>query len=174
MEGFVSAEEEWSPFALATLRMYSLHHGDGVERHGGVSDGGAQSLDVQVVTQERCRYGPIPFQEAARQARMAEFELDSFLRGAVHVKMRDQPFRVIQELGPGFFNVRAPFLVLLGAADVGAHMSFVRLRDGRFLALGALDPNGKPNSCRQPHVTLHTSFMLLNQAMRLVSVSKGS
>jgi hypothetical protein len=143
VEGFVSAEEERSPFALASLCVCSLHNGDGGPRDGGASASRGGSPTVHTIIQERVPYGSVPFKEAQRHARVAEFELDSVVRGSVRVKMRDEPFRIIQEIGPGFYNVRAPFLVLLGTVDVGAHMSFVRLKDGKFLALGALDPDGK-------------------------------
>jgi len=139
----MSPEEFKSPFALASLRLYTLRSGDGSERHGGLEDSQRCKGGVSVLTQEcESHFQSVSHQEALRQARLAEFELDSFTRGAVRVKMRDQPFRVIQEIGPGFFNIRAPFLVLLGAADVGAHMSLIRLKTGKFIVLSALDPNG--------------------------------
>jgi hypothetical protein len=150
----VSKEEEAFPFALATLRVYSLQDGDGGKRDGGATAAaavaGAAAHDtggVSVNNQEWFGSGfdsdePISFQSALRRARVAVFEVDSVSRGAIRFNVRDQPFKVLQELGSGFFNVRVPFIVY-GTADIGTHMSMARLKNGRFLVLGTVDPNGE-------------------------------
>ncbi|KAI9353903.1 hypothetical protein BDR26DRAFT_849427 [Obelidium mucronatum] len=43
----------------------------------------------------------------------------------------------IQEIGPGCFRLRMPFL-FLGFIDVGTHMTFIKLNSGRFIALSAV------------------------------------
>ena len=40
----------------------------------------------------------------------------------------------MQEIAPGFFNIRAPFR-LYGIFDVGSHMSIMRLNNGKFLVV---------------------------------------
>ncbi|KAJ3320478.1 hypothetical protein HDU76_000297 [Blyttiomyces sp. JEL0837] len=47
---------------------------------------------------------------------------------------------LIKEIAPGFFNIRASFKVILGLAEIGTHMSLIRLSTGRFLAIDTLDP----------------------------------
>ncbi|KAJ3213888.1 hypothetical protein HDU67_002342 [Dinochytrium kinnereticum] len=45
----------------------------------------------------------------------------------------------IKEIAPGFFSLRAPFKYLFGLVDIGTHMSFVRLRNGRFLVIDTVE-----------------------------------
>ncbi|KAJ3017878.1 UNVERIFIED_CONTAM: hypothetical protein HDU68_011432 [Siphonaria sp. JEL0065] len=51
----------------------------------------------------------------------------------------------IQEIGPGCYNLRAPFKVLAGLMDIGTHMSFVKVQSGKLIALSAvsLDEDSK-------------------------------
>ncbi|KAI9330717.1 hypothetical protein BDR26DRAFT_871110 [Obelidium mucronatum] len=50
----------------------------------------------------------------------------------------------IQEIAPGCFRLRVPFYIFF--FDVGTHMTFLRLKNGKFLVLSAvsLDDNTKP------------------------------
>mmetsp|Transcript_30409 Transcript_30409/g.61903 ORF Transcript_30409/g.61903 Transcript_30409/m.61903 type:complete len:974 (+) Transcript_30409:172-3093(+) len=154
VDGFVSIEEEAFPFALATLRVYSLQAGDGGKRDGGMVSPGAAEVDgscdvgamAAVNDQEWLGTGfdgdgPPSDLAALRRARIAVFEVDSVSRGAIKFEVRDQPFRVLQEVGPGFYNVRVPF-VMHGAVDIGSHLSMIRLKNAKILVLGAVDPNG--------------------------------
>lgn len=44
-------------------------------------------------------------------------------------------FAPFVEVGRGFFNLRGSFKVALGLADIGTHMSVIRLRSGKFLVV---------------------------------------
>jgi hypothetical protein len=80
------------------------------------------------------------------------------VRGNERVHLRGMPFRVIKEVGPGFWNVRAPLRNRYGV-DLGSHMSLAQLlphpdsgggeNGGSFVALGCLDPNGNATGQRQ-------------------------
>ncbi|KAJ3400122.1 hypothetical protein HDU80_007245 [Chytriomyces hyalinus] len=45
----------------------------------------------------------------------------------------------LREIGPGCWNLRAPFYILGGLINVGTHMSFIRLSSGKFVAVSAVD-----------------------------------
>ncbi|KAJ3094853.1 hypothetical protein HDU97_007525 [Phlyctochytrium planicorne] len=45
----------------------------------------------------------------------------------------------IQEIGPGYFNIRAPFKFLFGLVDIGTQMSLIRLKSGKFLAIDTVE-----------------------------------
>lgn len=77
-----------------------------------------------------------------RPGRLLSFEFASKSRGHHQVHFRERPLAVLKELGPGFWNAKVPLYLLKGLVDVGNHMSLVRLPSGRFLAVGAVDPNG--------------------------------
>lgn len=51
-------------------------------------------------------------------------------------------FRHLQEIGPGFWNVRAPLRVL--GVEVGTHMSLARLRDGGIVAIDTVSLTEQP------------------------------
>ncbi len=74
--------------------------------------------------------------------RALAFALRSRARGCFAVRLQERPLSVLRELGPGFWNAKAPLYLLGGLVDVGNHMSLIRLASGRFLAVGALDPDG--------------------------------
>jgi hypothetical protein len=44
-----------------------------------------------------------------------------------------------REIGPGFYNLRAPFTYVFGLIDAGAHMSLIRLSSGKFLAVSTVE-----------------------------------
>jgi len=45
---------------------------------------------------------------------------------------------VVQEIGPGFFNFRGSYKIVIGLIDIGTHMSLIRLSTGRFLVVDAI------------------------------------
>ncbi|KAI8611343.1 hypothetical protein BC830DRAFT_1171970 [Chytriomyces sp. MP71] len=45
----------------------------------------------------------------------------------------------IVEVGPGCYNLRAPFKVIGGLVDVGTHMSLIRLSTGGYVALSTVE-----------------------------------
>ncbi|KAI8852922.1 hypothetical protein BC829DRAFT_383281 [Chytridium lagenaria] len=45
----------------------------------------------------------------------------------------------IKELAPGFFNLRASLPKLFGMLDVGTHMSFIRLQNGKILIVDTVE-----------------------------------
>jgi hypothetical protein len=50
-------------------------------------------------------------------------------------------FTHLKEIGPGFWNLRGSFTVALGMADIGTHMSFLRLSSGKMLVIDTCDVN---------------------------------
>jgi len=44
----------------------------------------------------------------------------------------------VQEIGPGFFNIRGSYKIMIGLVDIGTHMSLVRLNSGKFLVIDAI------------------------------------
>ena len=124
VEGFVGKEEEAFPFALQQLRTYTVHPGDdnGDASYARAPEPGCFSV--------------------VGGARRLGFELQSPCRGSVRMDLSHVPFKLLRRVGPGYYNLRAPFPVLGGLLDVGNHMSFLRLSSGMFLAVDALDPLG--------------------------------
>jgi len=47
------------------------------------------------------------------------------------------------EIGPGFWNYRCSFKIILGLVDLGSHMSIIRLSSGKFLLIDAIPLNDK-------------------------------
>jgi CxxC motif-containing protein len=50
----------------------------------------------------------------------------------------------IREIAPGFYNLRTNFKVLVGILNIGTHMSFLKLSNGKFLVIDTvpLDDEG--------------------------------
>ena len=44
-------------------------------------------------------------------------------------------YKLMQEIGDGFWSIRSSFRVLFGLIDVGTHMSIARLGNGNFLVI---------------------------------------
>lgn len=131
INGFVSDEERASPYAMQTLKTFSVHDEDAqVEETRGFTyrDGlGVPLPGCLCVLGGKRRFG---------------FELNSTLRGNLDITLSYLPFKYLNQLGPGFYNLRTPFKIYGGVLDLGNHMSFIRLKSGRFLAIDAVDPLG--------------------------------
>jgi len=46
--------------------------------------------------------------------------------------------KALVEIGPGFWNIRGSFKMLLGLVDVGTHMSIAQLSNGKYLVIDAI------------------------------------
>ncbi len=44
-----------------------------------------------------------------------------------------------EEIGPGFYNLRASFTFACGLIDIGTHMSLAKLNSGRYLVIDTCD-----------------------------------
>ncbi|KAJ3202035.1 hypothetical protein HDU67_000837 [Dinochytrium kinnereticum] len=47
--------------------------------------------------------------------------------------------KMIKEIAPGFFNLRAPFTYLFGMVDIGTQMSFLKLSSGKILVIDTVE-----------------------------------
>ncbi|KAJ3222357.1 hypothetical protein HK099_002394 [Clydaea vesicula] len=56
--------------------------------------------------------------------------------------MTIQDFKLLNQIGTNFWNIRAPYK-MLGIIDVGTHMSIVRKRDGRFICIDTVNLDGE-------------------------------
>eukprot|EP00615_Pteridomonas_danica_P012264 CAMPEP_0114331636 /NCGR_PEP_ID=MMETSP0101-20121206/2544_1 /TAXON_ID=38822 ORGANISM="Pteridomonas danica, Strain PT" /NCGR_SAMPLE_ID=MMETSP0101 /ASSEMBLY_ACC=CAM_ASM_000211 /LENGTH=579 /DNA_ID=CAMNT_0001462035 /DNA_START=18 /DNA_END=1758 /DNA_ORIENTATION=+ len=129
--GFRSKDEILFPFALQTLKKFTVLDDD-------------NDSDVARGFTYRSRLGvPEPGCLCVLGGkRKFGFELQSDFRGNLDISLEYVPFKYLNQLGPGFYNLRTQFKVYGGILDLGNHMSFLRLKSGRFLAIDAVDPIG--------------------------------
>jgi len=109
VDGFVGKDETKAPFAIATLRNFTLSAqggGGGPQEGGGLeyNEHGLSFWPKAGVTEPGCMcvIGGSP---------KLCFELQSPWRGCVRVDLDESPFKYLQQLGPGFWNLRTPFKV---------------------------------------------------------------
>jgi len=52
---------------------------------------------------------------------------------------RETPFRYLMQVGPGHWNIRGSLTMACGLIDVGTHMSLLKLKSGKFLAIDTIN-----------------------------------
>lgn len=47
-------------------------------------------------------------------------------------------YKLIEEVGPGFYNIRGSFSIAMGIVDIGTHMSILKLPNNKFLVVDTI------------------------------------
>jgi hypothetical protein len=131
LSGFIAEEEKTFPYVLQTLKAFTVHDED------------SEFDEVRGFTYRNKLGVPLPGCLCVLGGkRRFGFEIKSALRGNLDITLSYLPFKYLQPLGPNFWNLRTPFKIYGGVLDLGNHMSFIRLKSGRFLVIDAVDPLG--------------------------------